>query len=56
MCNKLSWNASVVKKRGKTWKLFYLLKINKSMAANTKTKVVAYVGYVMHNISYVSQA
>ena len=54
MSAKLSWRANSLKRCKKASKAFYFLKRNVSVLANTRTKLNAYVGYVIPVISYAS--
>ena len=51
---KLSWRANSLKRYKKASKAFYFLKQNVSVLANTRTKLNAYMGYVIPVISYAS--
>ena len=51
---KRSWRANSLKRCKKASKAFYFLKRNVSVLANTRTKLNAYVGYVIPVISYAS--
>ena len=54
MSRKLSWKSNIQKRCRKATRAFYFLKRNTSVLANTRTKLNAYVGYVMPIISYAS--
>ena len=51
---KLSWRANSLKRCKKSSKAFYFFKRNLSVSANTRTKLMAYVGYIIPVISCTS--
>ena len=55
LSRNLSWSANCQRRTTKAWKTFYTLKRNVSSRTSMKTKLNAYIGYVVPVLTYASQ-